>query len=104
MLYAGKAWYMTSSHHKDYVAYEMQVFDPATLASVKNGALDAWKLRPTSMWEVTNNFLTTGDSLGATFDPVSNKLFVAVYNQIGMNQLGTEPEAQTRVYQYSVAA
>lgn len=96
-LAAGKAWYMTSALHQDSQAFEIHIYDPANVAAVKNGSLDAYKLRPTSIKVITADLGTTGRSASATFDPVTNKLFIAVYGQ-------DEGAVSARVYQYAVAA
>jgi hypothetical protein len=95
---AGKTWYMTSALHKDSSAIEIHIYDPADLAAVKNGAMDAWKIRPKSIKVITGDMIAPKFlTVDATFDPVTSKLYIAVFNEENGSGIFTT------IYQYAVA-
>lgn len=82
----GRAYYQNSQLNNDGTAYEFVVYDPADLYAVKQGALDAWKIRPKSIASIPVSDLSYDETLtptivanlGATFDATTNKLYILV--------------------------
>ncbi len=91
-LVSGFVWYSFSTPNYDGCEAQLQIFDPADLARVKTGTLNAWNVEPTDS-KVLNSDLTSdpflsgqpifagrGGSLalviGATFDSTTNLLWL----------------------------
>ena len=82
----GRTWYEFSALRQDGTAYEIVVYDPADMYSVKQGTLDEWKIRPKSIAVIPVSDITTDPAItannepmfGATFDSVTNRLYVMV--------------------------
>jgi hypothetical protein len=80
-----KAWYETSTLHSQNRCFEFQVFDPSKLGQVAQGSLQPWNVKPSSRWTISLPGLGCGNSgndglsgnvIGATFDPITNKVFL----------------------------
>lgn len=101
----GYGWYAGSTLNYDGREFEIHVYDPDDVADIVAGTLAPYKLRPTHAWEINLPGLTDAGSLsgsgkvqnvgGATYDPVSGKLFV-----IGYSVGGT---TNSRIYQFAVS-
>lgn len=98
----GKNWYQGSTLNSDFRAYEIHIFHPEDIASVKAGSLSPWKLRPRSITEISvPNFgtvqnggnQTSRNLAAATYDPVTNKLYV-----MGFLSDGGSPKTYMFVY------
>lgn len=99
----GYGYYSGSTLNYAGRCFEIHVYDPDDVAEVVAGTLAAYKLQPAHAWEInlpglTNNGAHSGGAPinnvgGATYDPVSGKLFV-----IGYSVSGT----QSRIYQFAV--
>ncbi len=104
----GRAWYETSYPRWEGRAFELHVFDPAHLSQVMAGTRQKWDVRPVSVIPLTLAGMTGGGKTGttnvgsvggATFDPLTNRLYVCGY---GLPN-GTNG-AKARIYVYSVGA
>ena len=83
-LAAGKAWYANSTLNSDSREFELHIFDPVDLGAASQGQRPPW-VKPAGMMPLTLPGLggrqITGNSQqfgvgGATFDPVTKRLFV----------------------------
>lgn len=112
-LNSGHAWYESSTGHRNYFTYEIQVFDPAHLGEVALGTRQPWDVRPTNRWELAfegldpvpagTSFADSGDQAGivrgASYDAVAGRLYVFLTVWAG----GPLTPLQ-RVYVYSVSS
>jgi hypothetical protein len=88
-LVTGRAVYQNSQLTQEGIAYEIAVYDPADLYAVKEDLLDEWKVRPKSIAVIPVSDITSDASLtsngepffGATFDPITSRLYVMIANQ-----------------------
>lgn len=75
-LVKGYAWYQTSAVEFDGRTSEIHVFDPADLNAVKNGSLEPWEVRPTSIVSLESVLGAGRFAIAATFDSTTNRLYV----------------------------
>jgi hypothetical protein len=84
-LSAVRAWYQGSQLNTTGIAFEICVYDPADMYAVKQGTLDAWKIRPKSIAVIPESHITpdsnlfqfyTEPYLAATFDDVTSRLYM----------------------------
>jgi hypothetical protein len=82
---SGRSWYQNSTLNGEYLTFETQVYNPAHLGEVAQGTRPVWNVQPTNRWEFLMDGMgqagISGNSpakhvAGATFDPVSKRLFV----------------------------
>jgi len=80
----GKCYYESSTLEFDGRQYELHIFDPTTLGAAAQGQISPWRVKPASMVEwvlpgMGANWagdVPTGNAAGATFDPVTSRLYV----------------------------
>lgn len=77
----GKAYYMSSAGYTDGGAAEVHVYDPNDVGNAMNGLKNPRLIEPKSVFALTeiNSYIERAGNLAATFDPVSNKLFIMTY-------------------------
>lgn len=84
----GRTWYETSTLHAERATHWWYVYDPLDLAAVAQGRAEQWFIQPRTTWPVRYGGLQYpldgwADEpfhmiTGATFDPTTRRLFVAV--------------------------
>lgn len=84
----GNVHYANSTLNFEGRGYEIQVFDPADFAAVKNGTKNPWNVQPVASKDITadlaalghtdggSGFLIPGGVCGASFDATTNLLYV----------------------------
>jgi hypothetical protein len=103
-LCGGRGYYMSSSLHYDSRVFELHVFDSAKLGEAAIGARPIWKVKPSSMTQLTLPGLGAtglgGDSPlgnigGATYDPSTKRLYLlgmgvnSYYNRLYVFQVNS---------------
>ena len=84
-LCGGRCWYQSSTLAYDRRVFELHIWDPARLGDAIRGARPAWNIKPTSLAQLNlplgNSVVwggnsPTGNIGGATFDPVTRRLYM----------------------------
>lgn len=105
-LVTGRAWYETSSLNSEGKGSEIQVFDPAHLGKVSKGEMQPWAVQPVAIKNITVDTVghtaptwghpRPGGVEGASFDPLTNRLYVYCTS-------ATAPKLWSHIYVYQVA-
>lgn len=105
----GRTWYETSTLHAERASHWWFVYDPIDLAQVAQGQKQQWEIQPRNTWQ--NNYPGLSRPLpgwadepknmitGATYDPTTRRLFVAV--RFGWSTGGAGENGHT-IYVYRV--
>jgi hypothetical protein len=103
--FGGKAYYMASDVHCDYMQLELHVFDPERLGQAAQGRVAPYAIEPTHMIELElpglsrqgrKTHMTPGQGVGgATYDAREKKLYLL---GLGINNFS----ATNRLYVYQV--
>lgn len=105
----GRTWYETSTLHAERASHWWFVYDPNDLAQVAQGQKQQWEIQPRSTWQ--NDYPGLSRPLpgwadepknmitGATYDPTTGRLFVAV--RFGWSTGGAGENGHT-IYVYQV--
>lgn len=100
----GRLWYGNGGSNAERASHQWDIYDPADLATVANGATRQWAIQPRASIAVqypgfaypliTNGYYWHATT-GVTFDPVARRLYIMVR--------GANPEWQSAVYVYQIA-
>jgi hypothetical protein len=105
--WSGKVWYMNSDYWCEKMKFELHIFDPSRFGEVLTGARAPHTVEPTHMIELNlpglsnqgpRAQMTPGMSAGgATYDPVSKRLYILGLGVNGFSSVN-------RLYTYQVNA
>ena len=106
----GRTWYETSTLHATRASHWWFVYDPADLAQVAQNQKQQWQIQPRNTWAVNHPGLPnplpgwanepSNMITGATFDDVTNTLYVAV--RFAWHTPGNPNQGGHTIYAYKV--